>query len=135
MSDTEKPRVSDAEMLARFQNSKKRPPCSDTLGMSLAEVLTCVREEIPAVAVVFNNGQWGAEKKNQIDYYDDRYIGTNLDNPSFAGIAKAMGADGITVSSPSEVGDALRAAATSSRCTESARARRLRANAPEDALQ
>ncbi|KCZ49437.1 PaaI family thioesterase [Hyphomonas pacifica] len=38
MSDTEKPRVSDAEMLARFQNSKKRPPCSDTLGMSLAEV-------------------------------------------------------------------------------------------------
>lgn len=41
MSDSakdEKPRVSDAEMLARFQNSKKRPPCSDTLGMRLAEV-------------------------------------------------------------------------------------------------
>ena len=41
MSDTkpdEKPRISDAEMLARFQNSKKRPPCSDTLGMRLAEV-------------------------------------------------------------------------------------------------
>ena len=34
----EKPRVSDAEMLARFQNSKKRPPCSDTLGMRLADV-------------------------------------------------------------------------------------------------
>lgn len=34
----EKPRVSDAEMLARFQNSKKRPPCSDTLGMRLVEV-------------------------------------------------------------------------------------------------
>lgn len=38
MADTEKPRVSDAEMLARFQNSKKRPPCSDTLGMRLVEV-------------------------------------------------------------------------------------------------
>ena len=38
MADDEKPRVSDAEMLARFQNSKKRPPCSDTLGMRLAEV-------------------------------------------------------------------------------------------------
>ncbi|MEL7040990.1 MAG: PaaI family thioesterase [Pseudomonadota bacterium] len=41
MSETEpheKPRVSDAEMLARFQNSKKRPPCSDTLGMRLTEV-------------------------------------------------------------------------------------------------
>jgi len=34
----EKPRISDAEMLARFQNSKKRPPCSDTLGMRLVEV-------------------------------------------------------------------------------------------------
>ena len=34
----ENPRLSDAEMLARFQNSKKRPPCSDTLGMRLAEV-------------------------------------------------------------------------------------------------
>ncbi|MEL6569701.1 MAG: PaaI family thioesterase [Pseudomonadota bacterium] len=31
-------RVSDADMLARFQNSKKRPPCSDTLGMRLVEV-------------------------------------------------------------------------------------------------
>ena len=38
MAETEKPRVSDAEMLARFQNSKKRPPCSETLGMHLAEV-------------------------------------------------------------------------------------------------
>ena len=34
-------------------------------GMSLNEMLTCVREDIPAVAVVFNNEQWGAEKKNQ----------------------------------------------------------------------
>jgi len=34
----EKPRLSDAEMLARFQNSKKRPACTDTLGMHLVEV-------------------------------------------------------------------------------------------------
>jgi sulfoacetaldehyde acetyltransferase len=86
-------------------------------GMSLAEVLTCVRENIPVTAVVFNNGQWGAEKKNQIDYYADRFIGTNLNNPSFAAIAKAMGADGITVSHPGEVGDALRQATSSNRCT------------------
>jgi sulfoacetaldehyde acetyltransferase len=86
-------------------------------GMSLAEVLTCVREEIPAVAVVFNNGQWGAEKKNQIDFYADRYLGTNLKNPSFAGIARAMGADGVTVDHPDQIGDALRAAIGSGRCT------------------
>ena len=86
-------------------------------GMSLQETLTCVREEVPVVAVVFNNGQWGAEKKNQIDYYADRYVGTNLKNPSFAGIAKAMGAEGITVGRPGEVGDALRAAVASNKPT------------------
>jgi sulfoacetaldehyde acetyltransferase len=79
--------------------------------------MTCVRENIPAVAVVFNNGQWGAEKKNQIDYYADRYVGTNLKNPSFAGIAKAMGAEGITVAHPGEIGDALKAATGSGKPT------------------
>ena len=75
--------------------------------MSLNEVLTCVRENIPAIAVVFNNGQWGAEKKNQIDFYNDRYVGTNLDNPSFAEIAKSMGAQGIRVTKPEDIGQAL----------------------------
>jgi len=86
-------------------------------GMSLQETLTCVREDIPVIAVVFNNGQWGAEKKNQIDFYADRYVGTNLRNPSFAGIAKAMGAEGITVGHPGEVGDALKTAVASNKPT------------------
>jgi sulfoacetaldehyde acetyltransferase len=86
-------------------------------GMSLAEVLTCVRESIPVTAVVFNNGQWGAEKKNQIDYYANRYVGTDLRNPSFARIAQAMGAEGITVDHPDQVGDALRKATGSGQCT------------------
>lgn len=86
-------------------------------GMSLAEVMTCVRENIPAIAVVFNNMQWGAEKKNQIDYYGNRFVGTNLANPSFAEIAKAMGADGIQVSHVDQIGDALAAAVKSSRPT------------------
>lgn len=34
----DKPRVSDAEMLARFQSSRKRPPCSETLGMQVIAV-------------------------------------------------------------------------------------------------
>ncbi len=86
-------------------------------GMSLAEVMTCVRENIAVVAVVFNNGQWGAEKKNQIDYYGNRFLGTNLANPSFAAVARAMGADGVTVDHPDQVGDALRAALASGRPT------------------
>jgi len=86
-------------------------------GMSLAEVMTCVRENIPAIAVVFNNMQWGAEKKNQIDYYGNRFVGTNLANPSFAQIAKAMGADGIEVTHVDQIGDALAAAVKSNRPT------------------
>jgi sulfoacetaldehyde acetyltransferase len=86
-------------------------------GMGLNEMLTCVREEIPVTAVVFNNGQWGAEKKNQIDYYADRYIGTNLKNPSFAKIAEAMGAQGIRVEHPDQVGDALKQATSSGKPT------------------
>ena len=86
-------------------------------GMSLAEVMTCVREDIPAIAVVFNNGQWGAEKKNQVDYFDNRFLGTNLKNPNFADVAKAMGAQGITVGRVDEVEDALRSAVRSNKPT------------------
>jgi sulfoacetaldehyde acetyltransferase len=86
-------------------------------GMSLAEVLTCVRENIPVTAVVFNNGQWGAEKRNQIDFYASRFPGTDLKNPSFAKIAQAMGAQGITVDHADQVGDALRKATSSGQCT------------------
>jgi sulfoacetaldehyde acetyltransferase len=86
-------------------------------GMSLAEVMTCVREGIGVTAVVFNNGQWGAEKRNQIDYYDSRFAGAELKNPSFAAVARAMGAEGLTVDHPDQVGDALRAATASESCT------------------
>ncbi len=86
-------------------------------GMSLTEVMTCVREDIPVTAVVFNNGQWGAEKRNQIDFYDDRFLGVNLKNPSFAEIARSMGAQGIRVDAPDQVGDALRQATASDRPT------------------
>lgn len=86
-------------------------------GMSMAEVMTAVRENIPAVAVVFNNGQWGAEKRNQIDYFDNRFLGTELENPNFADVAVAMGAAGITVDHEDQVGDALQAAIASNRPT------------------
>lgn len=80
-------------------------------GMSFGEIQTCVRENIPVTAVVFNNGQWGAEKKNHVDFYENRFVGVNLDRqPSWAAVARAMGADGITIERLSEVGPALRAA-------------------------
>jgi sulfoacetaldehyde acetyltransferase len=84
-------------------------------GMSLAEVMTAVREDIPVVAIVWNNSQWGAEKKNQIDFYDDRFLGTNLKNPDFAGIAREMGANGYKVEKASEIADTLHEALAAKR--------------------
>jgi len=81
-------------------------------GMSFGELQTCVREGIPVTAVVFNNGQWGAEKKNHVDFYARRFVGVNLDKqPSWAEVAKAMGAEGQRIDKLSDVGPALRAAA------------------------
>ena len=81
-------------------------------GMSFGELQTCVRENIPVTAVVFNNGQWGAEKKNHVDFYANRFVGVNLDKqPSWAAVAKAMGAEGQRIDKLSDVGPALRAAA------------------------
>ena len=76
-------------------------------GMSFGEILTCVREDIPVTAVVFHNKQWGAEKKNQVDFYDTRFLGVNLKNPSWAEVARSLGADGVTVDNLGGVGEAL----------------------------
>ncbi len=80
-------------------------------GMSFGELQTCVRENIPVTAVVFNNGQWGAEKKNHVNFYENRFVGVNLDQqPSWAAVARAMGAEGHTIEKTADVGPALRAA-------------------------
>jgi sulfoacetaldehyde acetyltransferase len=79
-------------------------------GMSMSEILTAVRHDIPVTAVVFHNRQWGAEKKNQVDFYNRRFVAGELDNPSFAGIAIAMGAEGIVVDRLEDVGPALKQA-------------------------
>ena len=76
-------------------------------GMSLMETMTCVRHGIPVTPVVFHNRQWGAEKKNQVDFYNRRFVAGELDNPSFAAIGKAMGAEGIVVDRLEDVGPAL----------------------------
>ncbi len=79
-------------------------------GMSMAELMTCVRHDIPVTAVVFHNRQWGAEKKNQVDFYNRRFVAGELDNTSFAGIAIAMGAEGVVVDKLEDVGPALKKA-------------------------
>ena len=78
--------------------------------MSMTEIMTAVRHDIPVTAVVFHNRQWGAEKKNQVDFYGRRFVAGELDSPSFAEIGRSMGAEGVTVDEMGDVGAALKKA-------------------------
>ncbi len=78
--------------------------------MSMVELLTCVRHRIPVTAVVFHNRQWGAEKKNQVDFYGQRFVAAELESQDFTAIASAMGAEGIKVSRLEDVGPSLQKA-------------------------
>ena len=79
--------------------------------MSMVEVMTAVRHDIPVTAIVFHNRQWGAEKKNQVDFYDNRFVAGELEGgENYAEIARAMGAVGVRVDQLEDVGPALTAA-------------------------
>ena len=96
--------------LARPQDPVAAVVGDGAWGMSLHEVMTAVEEELPVAALVFNNQQWGAEKRNQVDFYDNRFVGTNIGHDrggfEFAEIARAMGARGIRITEPGELADA-----------------------------
>ncbi|MDP3884308.1 sulfoacetaldehyde acetyltransferase [Hydrogenophaga sp.] len=78
--------------------------------MSMVEILTAVRHDIPVTAVVFHNRQWGAEKKNQVDFYNRRFVAAELENESWSEMARAMGAEAIVVDKLEDVGPALKKA-------------------------
>ncbi|MBV9726216.1 MAG: sulfoacetaldehyde acetyltransferase [Gammaproteobacteria bacterium] len=80
-------------------------------GISFNELLTCARERIGVTVILFNNAQWGAEKKNHVDFYSRRYQGVNLENPSWAAVARAFGCEGATVERVADIAPALRTAA------------------------
>lgn len=86
-------------------------------GMSLHEVSTAVEQNIPVIACVFNNASWGAEKKNQVDYYNDRFIGSNIEGPNFAEVAESMGALGFTVDKAEDIGSTIEKALKANRPT------------------
>lgn len=82
-------------------------------GISVNEMTSIGRDEWPAITmVVFRNYQWGAEKRNTTLWYDNNFVGTELDSKlSYAKIAEGCGFKGVTVRSTSEVTEALRTAA------------------------
>ena len=66
-------------------------------GIAVTELTAIGRDEWPPITmIVFRNYQWGAEKRNSTLWYDDNFIGTELDDKvSYAGIAQACGLKGV----------------------------------------
>jgi sulfoacetaldehyde acetyltransferase len=82
-------------------------------GISMNEMTSICREEWPAITmVIFRNYQWGAEKRNSILWFDNNFVGTELDSKlSYAKIAEACGFKGVVARTPRETTDAIRNAA------------------------
>ena len=78
-------------------------------GISMNEMVSVGREEWPAITmVIFRNYQWGAEKRNTTLWFDDNFVGTELDlDVTYAGIAKECGVHGVQVSSMDALSSAL----------------------------
>ena len=70
------------------------------------------RGEWPAITqIVFRNYQWGAEKRNSTLWFDDNFVGTELNNDvSYAGIAQACGLQGVIARTQEELMQALNTA-------------------------
>jgi sulfoacetaldehyde acetyltransferase len=81
-------------------------------GISMNEMTAIGREEWPAITmIVFRNYQWGAEKRNTTLWFDDNFVGTELDPElSYARIAEACGMKGVQAATMQELTDALDAA-------------------------
>ena len=78
-------------------------------GISLNELPTCERMDVPVTVVVFRNEQWGAEKKNDILWFNERFVGTELGDPfSYARVAEAFGLKGVRVDGVADLSTAIR---------------------------
>ncbi len=70
---------------------------------NIQELGTCVQYGLNPVVLVFNDSSWGVLEERQKDFYDGRYLGTNLRNPNFAKLAESYGANGVQVGSVKEL--------------------------------
>jgi len=78
-------------------------------GISMNEMTAIGRREWPGITmIIFRNYQWGAEKRNSTLWYDDNFVGTELDlQVSYAEIAKACGVRGVQIRTMNELTNEL----------------------------
>ncbi|MDH3693553.1 MAG: sulfoacetaldehyde acetyltransferase [Gammaproteobacteria bacterium] len=81
-------------------------------GISMNEMTACGRNEWPPITmVIFRNYQWGAEKRNSTLWYDDNFVGTELNvGVEYAQVAEGCGVKGVKVESMESLTHALKVA-------------------------
>ena len=81
-------------------------------GISMNEMTACGRNDWPPITmVIFRNYQWGAEKRNTTLWFDDNFVGTELNvGVNYAKVAEACGLKGVQARSMEELTEALRTA-------------------------
>ena len=81
-------------------------------GISMNEMAACGREEWPGITmIIFRNYHWGAEKRNTTLWYDDNFVGTELNRDvDYAAVARACGVDGVQAWSMDDLKEKLSAA-------------------------
>lgn len=65
--------------------------------MTMQELETAVRYNIPVIAIVVNNNMYGTIRMHQEREYPERVIGTELSNPNFIQFVQSMGGYGELV--------------------------------------
>jgi acetolactate synthase-1/2/3 large subunit len=76
-------------------------------GMSLMDVDTLVRHELPVVMVVGNNSAWGLEKQPMQMLYGYDVAADLAPQTRYDEVVKALGGAGETVTAPDQIGPAL----------------------------
>ncbi|GMG82122.1 thiamine pyrophosphate-binding protein [Paralimibaculum aggregatum] len=84
-------------------------------GFTLAEITTAVAHGLGVVAVVLDNGAWGAEKAYQQEFFGGRLLGAEIASPPYEEVARLCGALGFRAETPEALAEALRAALASGR--------------------
>ena len=79
-------------------------------GFTMAEITSAVTHNLPVVAVVLDNGAWGAEKAYQMEFFGGRLLGAEINSPPYDEVAKLCGALGYSVDTPGELGPAIQSA-------------------------
>ena len=76
-------------------------------GFTMAELTTAIHYELPVIAIVLDNGAWGAEKAYQQEFFGGRLLGADINSPPYDEFARLCGARGYCAERPGELSAAL----------------------------